>query len=148
MILASLAALLLLVPAPAACPGSRGRPVQSLSLEEMVSELERGCLALDDVRFLPNQDTLATVNPSEFAQVARALGLSHGAYRVAVPPEARRGFPPDTLQARRRSIRLRDELVHYGASMVRLVEDYPWPLPVPVPPGTATPMLLRVPDPS
>lgn len=131
-----------------ACPGSRARPIRSLSLEEMVSELERGCLALDDVRFMPAQDTLASVSPSEFAQVARALGLSRGAYRVAVPPESQPGFGPDTLQARRRGMRLRDELIHYGASATRLVEDLGWPMLPPVPAGTATPLLMRVPDPS
>ena len=147
MILSALTALLLALPPSSGCPGTRSRPIRSMSLEEMVAELERGCLPLADIRFLPNQDTLVSVTPTEFAQIARALGMSKGAYRVAVPPEVQRGFAPDTVQARRRSMRLRDELLHYGASMTRLVDDSGWPVPAPVPPGTATPLLLRVPGP-
>jgi hypothetical protein len=133
------------------CPGSRprllGLATRPLSLAEMVAELERGCLALEDVRFRPGQDTIESVSPSQFAQVARALGMAQGAYRVAVPPERGPGFQPDTLQARRRGARLRDELVHYGASPARLLEDPGWPTtPVVAAPGGAVPMLVRVPD--
>jgi hypothetical protein len=123
-----------------------GLLARPLTLNEMVSELERGCLALDDVRFRPGQDTIVSVSPSRFAEVARALGLARGAYGIAVPAEAAPGEPPDTLQARRRGTRLRDELVHYGASLNRLLEDTGGPLPLQVvAPGTAVPMLVRVP---
>jgi hypothetical protein len=125
-----------------------GLVVRPLTLDEMVSELERGCLALDDVRFQPGQDTIISLSPSRFAQVARALGLARGAYGIAVPAEASPGGPPDTVQARRRGNRLRDELVHYGASLTRLVEDPGWPFPPQVAaPGTAVPMLVRLPIP-
>ena len=142
-------------PAPVAvadCPSAHPRVLlglvaRPLTLTEMVSELERGCLALDDVRFRPGQDTIESLSPAQFALVARALGLAHGAYRVAVPPEAAPGGQPDTLQARRRGARLRDELVHYGASSDRLLEDPGWPTsPLVVAPGAAVPMLVRVPD--
>ncbi|MEK6597251.1 MAG: hypothetical protein AABY91_02880, partial [Gemmatimonadota bacterium] len=80
-------------------------------------------------------------------QVARALSLAQGAYSITVPPERAPGFWPDTLQARRRGIRLRDELVHYGASASRLRDDPGWPASTPeVAPGAAVPMLVRVPD--
>ena len=143
-------------PRPAAvanCPSARPRALlglvaRPLTLAEMVSELERGCLALDDVRFRPGQDTIESLSPAQFALVARALVLAQGAYRIAVPPEAAPGLPPDTLQARRRGMRLRDELVHYGASSQRLLEDPGWPVsPLVVPPGAAVPMLVRVPNP-
>jgi len=125
-----------------------GLVARPLTLDEMVSELERGCLALDDVRFRPGQDTIVSLSPSRFAQVARALGLARGAYGIAVPAEASPGGPPDTLQARRRGTRLRDELVHYGASLTRLLEDPGWPIPSEVvAPGTAIPMLVRLPFP-
>jgi hypothetical protein len=125
-----------------------GLVARPLTLAEIVSELERGCLALDDVRFLPGQDTIESLSPAQFALVARALGMARGAYRVAVPPEASPGSRPDTLQARRRGARLRDELVHYGASAQRLLEDPGWPTsPLVVAPGGAIPMLVRVPEP-
>jgi hypothetical protein len=74
--------------------------------------------------------------------------MAEGAYRVTVPPEAGPGSEPDTLQARRRGTRLRDELVHYGAASRRLLEDPGWPIqPLVVPPGSAVPMLIRVPKP-
>jgi hypothetical protein len=123
-----------------------GLVARPLTLDEMVNELERGCLALDDVRFRPGQDTIVSLSPSRFAQVARALGLARGAYGIAVPAEASPGGAPDTVQARRRGTRLRDELVHYGASLTRLVEDPGWPIPPQVvAPGTAVPMLVRLP---
>ncbi len=136
----------------AGCPGNGQRLLglasRPLSLPEMVAELQRGCLALDEVRFRPGQDTIESLSPAHFAEVARALGLAQGAYRVAVPPERVPGFQPDTLQARRRGARLRDELVHYGASPSRLLEDPGWPAsPAFAAPGTAVPMLIRVPDP-
>jgi hypothetical protein len=122
-----------------------GLAARPLTLAEIVSELERGCLALDDVRFRLGQDTIESLSPAQLALVARALGLARGAYRVAVPPEAGPGLPPDTLQARRRGARLRDELVHYGASSERLLEDPGWPAsPLVVAPGAAVPMLVRV----
>jgi hypothetical protein len=134
------------------CPSTRPRGLLGLSgrpltLTEMVNELERGCLALDGVRFRPGQDTIESLSPAQLALVARALGLARGDYRVAVPPEASPGSPPDTLQARRRGTRLRDELVHYGASSQRLLEDPGWPAsPLVVTPGAAVPMLVRVPE--
>ena len=134
------------------CSSSRPRVLLGLlsrapTLTEMVNLLERGCLALDDVRFRPGQDTIESVSPARFALVARALGMAHGAYRVTVPPEAAPGWPPDTLQARRRGVRLRDELVHYGASLDRLLEDPGMPnSPPAVAPGAAVPMLVRIPD--
>jgi hypothetical protein len=119
-----------------------------LTLPEMVQELERGCLALDDVRFRRGQDTIESISPARLAELARALGMAQGAYRVRVPPEAVSGWPPDTLQARRRGARLREELVHYGASERRLLEDSGSPAsPLVVPPGEAVPMLIRVPKP-
>jgi hypothetical protein len=137
----------------AGCPSARPRVLlgllaRPLTLTEMVNQLERGCLALVEVRFLPGQDTIESLSPSRFAQVARALGMAQGAYRVMVPAEAAPGSPPDTLQARRRGMRLRDELVHYGGSASRLLEDSGWPTwPLVVAPGTAVPMLVRVPEP-
>lgn len=133
------------------CPSSRPRAllglvVRPLTLNEMVDELERGCLALDDVRFRPGQDTIESLAPALLEQVARALGMAHGAYRVTVPAEGPPGEPPDTLQARRRGARLRDELVHYGASSDRLLDDTGW-WPLVAPPGGAVPMLVRVPSP-
>jgi hypothetical protein len=136
---------------PPVCPGTRpthlfGLLVKPLTLTEMVSQLERGCLALDDVRFLPGQDTIELLSPAHFAQVARALGMAHGAYQITVPPEASSGWPPDTVQARRRGTRLRDELVHYGASSERLLDDPGLPNSLrAVAPGAAIPMLVRVP---
>ena len=138
--------------AGADCPSARPRVLlgllaRSLTLAEMVDQLERGCLALDDVRFRRGQDTIESLSPARFAELARALGLAQGAYRVTVPPEAAPGWPPDTLQARRRGIRLRDELLHYGASSNRLLEDPGWPISaIGVPLGAAIPMLIRVPD--
>ena len=126
--------------------GMLGLPGRPLTLAEMVTELERGCLSLDDVRFRPGQDTIESLSPARFAEVARALGLAQGTYRVTVPPEAVPGWPPDTLQARRRGMRLRDELVHYGAASNRLLEDPGWPSsPLVVARGAAVPMLVRVP---
>lgn len=140
-------------PAVAAdCPGTTPRVLfgllaRPLPLAEMVEQLERGCLALDEVRFRPGQDTIELLSPAQFALVARALGMARGAYRVAVPPEALRGSPPDTVQARRREMRLRDELLHYGASWDRLREDLGGRIPPPaVTTGAAKPMLIRVPD--
>jgi hypothetical protein len=135
----------------ATCSGSRSRlhglAPKPLSLGEMVLELERGCLALADVRFRPGEDEIESISPTQFAQVARAIGLARGAYSVSVPPERVAGFWPDTLQARRRSIRLRDELVHYGASQSRLRDDPGWPASIPeVARGAAVPMLVRVPQ--
>lgn len=137
----------------AACPSSRTRVLlgllsRSLTLAEMVNELERGCLALEEVRFHPGQDTIESLSPAHFSLVARALGMAQGYYRVTVPPEAAPGWPPDTLQARRRGTRLRDELVHYGASLDRLLEDPGWPVsPIVAAPGASVPMLVRVTDP-
>jgi hypothetical protein len=133
------------------CPGRHplllGIASRPLSLAEMVTELERGCLALGNVRFRLGQDTIESLSPAEFAQVARAIGLAQGVFRVAVPAERSSGSQPDTLQARRRGARLRDELVHYGASPVRLLEDPGWPTtPAVAGPGGAVPMLIRVPD--
>ncbi|HEU5220273.1 MAG TPA: hypothetical protein VFU23_16545 [Gemmatimonadales bacterium] len=134
------------------CPGMRPRAMlglvaRTLTLSEMVNELERGCLALDDVRFIPGQDTIESLSPAQFALVARALGMAHGAYQIMVPAEASPGGRPDTLQARRRGTRLRDELVHYGASSSRLLEDPRGLFPtVVVASGAAVPMLVRVPD--
>ena len=136
-----------------ACPSARpkvmlGLVSRPLTLEEMVSELERGCLALDDVRFRVGQDTIESLSPARFALVSRALGLAHGAYRVVVPPESGPRAAPDTVQARRREVRLRDELVHYGAAPGRLLMDPGWPPSLLVAaPGAATPMLVRVPEP-
>lgn len=137
----------------AGCPSTRSRVLlgllaRPLTLAEMVNELERGCLALADVRFRPGQDTIELLSPAQFALVARVLGMAHGYYRVTVPPEAAPGGLPDTVQARRRGMRLRDELVHYGASLGRLLEDPGWPISSQVvAPGAAVPMLVRVPDP-
>jgi hypothetical protein len=129
-------------PHPRALLGFLARPV---TLAEMVGELERGCLALEDVRFVPGQDTIALLSPSQFALVARALGQAHGAFRIVVPPEAAPGFPPDTVQARRRGVQLRDELIHYGAASERLLVDLESPIHEPaVGPGAAVPMLVRV----
>jgi len=137
---------------PIACASVRPRVVLGLltrpmTLGEMVSELERGCLVLEDVRFRPGQDTIALLSPAQFALVARALGQAHGAFRVVVPPEAAPGSPPDTIQARRRGVHLLDELVHYGASASRLVVDQGSASSPLVAPGTAVPMLVRIPEP-
>lgn len=137
-------------PTPACATAGRrmlvGTPRQR-SLAEMVAELQRGCLALEEVRFRQGQDTIESLSPAHFAEVARAISLAQGAYRVAVPPERAPGFQPDTIQARRRGARLRDELVHYGASPDRLREDSGWSARAAVAaPGTAVPMLIRVPD--
>lgn len=135
------------------CPSSRPRAllglvVRPLTLNAMVEELERGCLALDDVRFRPGQDSIESLSPGRLEEVARALGMAQGAYRVTVPAEGPPGAPPDTLQARRREARLRDELVHYGASSDRLLDDSGGPLsPLVAAPGAAVPMLVRVPYP-
>ena len=135
------------------CPSSRPRTLlglmaRPLTLSEMVDELERGCLALDEVRFRPGQDSIASPSPDRLEQVARALGMAQGAYRVTVPAEGLPGAPPDTLQARRREARLRDELVHYGASSERLLDDAGWRMsPLVAVPGAAIPMLVRVPNP-
>ena len=137
---------------PAGCSGTRapmlfGLLARPRTLAEMVSQLERGCLVLDEVRFRPGDHTIEVFSPSDFAQVARALGLAQGAYRVAVPAEATAGWPPDTVQARRRGAELRDELVHYGASLERLLEEPGFPLmSFAVARGAAIPMLLRVHD--
>ena len=139
-------------PGPLAeCPGTRltslfGLLARPLTIPEMVAHLERGCLALDDVRFRPGQDTIELISPARFVEVARALGMAQGIYQVSVPPEAVPGWPPDTTQARRRGIVLRDELVHYGASHSRLRDggNGPW-WPQTAAPGTARPMLLRIP---
>ena len=134
------------------CPSSRPKVLlgllsRPLTLAEMVSELERGCLALEEVRFTTGKDTIASLSPDQFSMVARALGMAQGIYRVSVPPEAAPGSPPDTLQARRRGVVVRDELLHYGASFERLREDSGWPIsPLVVPLGTAIPMLVRVPS--
>lgn len=135
----------------ATCSGNRSRlpgtATMPPSLPEMVAELERGCLALVEVRFRPGEDEIESISPTRFAQVARALSLARGAYSITVPPERAPGFWPDTLQARRRGIRLRDELVHYGASASRLRDDPGWPASTPeVAPGAAVPMLVRVPQ--
>jgi hypothetical protein len=132
------------------CPSSRPRAllglvVRPLTLNEMVDELERGCLALDEVRFRPGQDSIE-VSPTRLEEVARALGMAQGAYRVTVPAEGPPGAPPDTLQARRRGARLRDRLVHYGASSDRLLDDSGWS-PLVAAPGVAVPMLVRVVNP-
>lgn len=135
------------------CPGSRPRVLlglvaRPLTLSEMVDELERGCLALDDVRFRPGQDSIESLSPDRLEQVARALGMAQGEYRVTVPAEGLPGAPPDTLQARRREARLRDELVHYGASSDRLLDDSGWRMwPLVASPGAAVPLLVRVPNP-
>ncbi len=135
---------------PADCASSHARGIlglvsRPLTLTELVTELERGCLALEDIRFRPGQDTIESLSPAQVALVARALGMAQGSYRVAVPPEAAPGSPPDTLQARRRGTRLRDELVHYGASSIRLLEDPGWPTTqLVVSTGAAIPMLIRV----
>lgn len=125
-----------------------GLLARPLTLAEMVTRLERGCLVLDDVRFRPGTHAIPVFSPAQLTQVARALGLAQGAYRVAVPPEASPGWPPDTVQARRRGAALRDELVHYGASLERLLEEPGVPV-MPFSPGRRgpRPMLLRVPDP-
>jgi hypothetical protein len=117
------------------------------TLAEIVSQLERGCLVLDEVRFRPGNHTIQVFSPAGFAQVARALGLAQGAYRVAVPPETAPGWPPDTVQARRREVVIRDELVHHGASLVRLLEEPGMPyLALAVGWGSARAMLVRVHD--
>jgi hypothetical protein len=115
------------------------------TLAEMVSRLERGCLVLDQVRFRPGNNSIQAFSPAGFSQVARALGLAQGAYRVAVPAERVPGWPPDTVQALRRGMVLREELVRYGASLRRLLEEPGMPhLPLAVGRGAARPMLVRV----
>lgn len=138
------------LPGNRACAGTSspllfGLLSRPITLDEMVVELERGCLALDGIRFRPGQDTIEMLSPAHFAEVARALGRAGGTYRISVPPEGLPGMPINVVQARRRAIRLRDELMHYGASSLRLLEpEDSETLPPPVPPGTAIPMLVRV----
>lgn len=138
-----------------ACTGTRprlfGLASRPLSLTEMVTALRRGCLALEDVRFREGEDTIEWISPARFSQIARALSLARGMYRVTVPPERAPGLWPDTVQARRREVRLLDELVHYGASASRLRSDPLLSTGRPgtflaAPPGSAIPMLIRVSD--
>jgi hypothetical protein len=137
---------------PAGCSGTRapmlfGLLARPLTLAEMVNRLERGCLVLDQVRFRTGNHAIQVFSPEGFVQVARALGFAQGAYRVAVPPEAAPGWPPDTVQAIRRGVALRDELVRSGASLKRLLEEPGFPvLPFAVGRGAARPMLIRVHD--
>jgi hypothetical protein len=135
---------------PAGCSGTTapvlfGLLARPLTLAEMVSQLERGCLVLDEVRFRPGNTAIQTSSPAGFLQVARALGLAQGAYRVTVPPETAPGWPPDTVQALRRGVVLREELLRYGASRFRLLEEpgmvHP---PLAASRGVARPMLVRV----
>ena len=138
---------------PAECSGTMvpilfGLLARPLTLAEMVNQLERGCLVLDEVRFRPGNHTIQAFSPEGFAQVARAIGLAQGAYRVAVPAETAPGWPPDTVQARRREVVLREELVHYGASLERLLEEPGFPVMLfAVGWGSVRPMLLRVQEP-
>ena len=135
---------------PAGCSGTTapmlfGLLTRPLTLAELVNRLERGCLLLDEVRFRPGNHTILEFSPDRFAQLARALGLAEGVYRVAVPAETAPGWPPDTVQARRRGVALRDELIHHGASLLRLHEEPGFPaMPFAVGWGSARPMLLRV----
>lgn len=118
-----------------------------LTLAEMVSRLEWGCLVLDEVRFRPGNHAIEAFSPAGLTQVARALGLAEGAYRVAVPAETAPGWPADTVQALRRGVVLREELVRYGASLIRLLEEPGFPaVPFAVGRGAARPMLVRVDD--
>jgi hypothetical protein len=122
-----------------------GLLTRPLTLAELVNQLERGCLVLDEVRFRPGNHTIQEYSPERFTQLARALGLAEGVYRVAVPAERAPGWPPDMVQARRREVVLREELVYYGASLERLVEEPGFPLlPRAVDWGSARPMLVRV----
>jgi hypothetical protein len=137
---------------PAECSGTTvpmlfGLLTRPLTLAEMVNQLERGCLVLDEVRFRPGTHALQEFSAAGFAQVARAIGLAQGAYRIAVPAEAMPGWPPDTVQALRRGGVLRDQLVRSGASLERLLEEpgVP-PMPLLVGRGGARPMLVRVQD--
>ena len=124
-----------------------GLLARELTLAELVRQLERGCLMLDDVRFHPGSDTIQAFSATRFDQLARALGLAQGAYRVAVPVEASRGWPPDTAQALRRGTQLRDELVHRGASLERLLEEPRFLItPFGAGRGATRPMLVRVHD--
>jgi hypothetical protein len=114
----------------------------------MVSRLEHGCLVLEEVRFHPVSHAIQGFSPAGFAQVARALGLARGAYRVAVPAETAPGWPPDTVQARRRGTELRDELIYHGASLERLLDEPGFPImPFAGGRGAARPMLIRVQEP-
>ena len=137
---------------PAGCSGTTvpilfGLLVRPLTLAEMVNQLERGCLVLDEVRFRPGNTAIQMASPAGFVQVARALGLAQGAYRVTVPPETAPGWPPDTVQALRRGVVLREELLRYGASRVRLLEEPgSYVLPLTVSRGAARPALVRVHD--
>ena len=138
---------------PAECSGTMapmlfGLLARPLTLAEMVNQLERGCLVLDEVRFRPGNHTIQAYSPEGFSQVARAIGLAQGAYRVAVPAETAPGWPPDTIQALRRGTVLREELVRYGASLVRLLEEPGLPA-MPFVPGRggARPLLVRVHNP-
>jgi hypothetical protein len=125
-----------------------GLLARPLTLAEMVNQLKRGCLVLDEVRFRPGNHAIQVFSPAGFTQVARALGLAQGAYRVAVPVETAPGWPPDTVQALRRGVVLRDELVRYGASLERLLEEPGFPLmSFAVGRGAARPMLIRVQEP-
>ena|GEM_PF-2995520 len=122
-----------------------GLLTRPLTLAEMVSQLERGCLVLEEVRFRPGNHAIQISSPAGFAQVARALGLAQGAYRVTVPPETAPGWPPDTVQALRRGVVLREELLRYGASQVRLLEEPGfYVMPLVMSRGAAGPMLVRV----
>ena len=137
---------------PSGCAGTTapvlfGLLVRPLTLAEMVGQLERGCLVLDEVRFHPGNTAIQMSSPAGFAQVARALGLAQGAYRVTVPPETMPGWPPDTVQALRRGVVLREELLRYGASRVRLLEEPGFYLsPLALSRGAARPALVRVHD--
>ena len=122
-----------------------GLLARPLTLAEMVGQLERGCLVLDQVRFRPGNTAIRIASPAGLVQVARALGLAQGAYRVTVPPETIPGWPPDTVQALRRGVVLREELLRYGASRIRLLEEPGLDiLPLAVSRGAARPMLVRV----
>ena len=124
-----------------------GLLARPLTLAEMVNQLEQGCLVLDEVRFRPGNHAIQEFSPDGITQVARALGLAQGVYRVVVPAERAPGWPPDTVQARRRGVVLRDELVHHGASLVRLLEEPGFPvIPLVAGWGSARPMLVRVRD--
>jgi len=137
---------------PSGCSGTTapvlfGLLARPLTLVEMVSQLERGCLVLDEVQFRPGETAIQMASPAGFVQVARALGLAQGSYRVTVPPETAPGWPPDTVQALRRGVVLREELLRYGASRVRLLEEPGfYVLPLAVSRGTARPALVRVHD--
>jgi hypothetical protein len=135
---------------PAGCSGTTapvlfGLLARPLTLAEMVGQLERGCLVLDEVRFRAGNTAIQISSPAGFAQVARALGLAQGAYRVMVPAETAPGWPPDTVQALRRGIVLREELARHGASLRRLLEGTGMPHPpLTASRGAARPMLVRV----